>query len=417
MVQTLFVVDPWLRKAMTDQANADKSAFAHLIRPTKFYLKGKVTVDAYQPDSGKVESPRFPDLNSLPIRGGVVALALPLQTGPGRPILAALQVTVASREETSKPIVRMGHPRSTEVLESSLQQDVKSRGEGASISESQITGISVLCTTAVGILDMRLQLECAKAVQGRARDCLAISAAVNGARSLADFEQRVKILLADFFDVACVRLCFYDSEKRELVTTLSRPYRHGAAPAGGNADHGNDLVIGRKNVMKVHIRDGAVGRAARKLDIIHVDRLISSAFVNERADGVDISGRSGEINMLVGPMVAELSDESSLLVGVVQLIEKKHHAEADTMTTLIQEAAAKSDVTGQSASHKHNDSRVTRLKKRFGVCDAFTAQDEDFLASLLRILGLAAHRTMQALAPRSDTGEPLINVGELFAGG
>lgn len=102
----------------------------------------------------------------------------------------------------------------------------------------------------------------------------------------------------------------------------------------------------------------------------HLERLKNSPEVSERADGVDMSGRASESNMLAGPMVARIGDDQPFVIGVLQLIEKKRSEDAG---------------------------------KGGLFCDSFTEQDQRFFKSMLQILGLAAYRTMQLQARAGDS--------------
>mmetsp|Transcript_18147 Transcript_18147/g.47942 ORF Transcript_18147/g.47942 Transcript_18147/m.47942 type:complete len:111 (-) Transcript_18147:43-375(-) len=77
-------------------------------------------------------------------------------------------------------------------------------------------------------------------------------------------------------------------------------------------------------------------------------------------------------------MTADLSDGTCQVVGVLQLMEKRRRG--DDVRTMLELNAG-----GTSEKSKHS-----------GPCDEFTPEDVDFFGILLKVLGLAALRTMQA---------------------
>jgi len=408
---TLYVIDPWLRKVMADHREEITESWKQMT-PTRYYLKGKVTIDAYQRDGGRVEAPRFSDVTSLPLRE-LGEAALPLQTRLGETVFAALQVTFPNAAEAQAQrggvasVRTRRSPRRQEEQADQADVTVKDRSV---LSDSQWNALQLLVGTTVGILDMRLQVEGEKTLQDRARDCLKIAAEVSGTRSLPDFEQKVKLLLSGFFNVAAVRLCFYDQDNKTLVTSPSRPFRYGALLPYEQGDHSREIeletapVVGRRNVVTFSIQEGIVGRCVRKQQCVNLDRLLASVEVSERIDGVDMSGRSGEINMLTGPMVAHLGEDRQLVMGTLQLIAKKRRLDTDNTKMPQRPAGAK------SAKRK---GVPEEMRLRGGPCDPFTDEDQDFFSSMLKILGLAAYRTMQVQA-RAEEGEVPLHVVRLF---
>lgn len=359
---TLYVVDAWLRGEMAEQASSGSC----VLQSTTYYLSGKETVHAYQCDGLRAEPPQFKSLDALPLRGTSKVLALSLQAKHTDPILAAIQVVIADGGD----------------------------GDRVGLVESHMTGLELLCKTATGILDLKIRVLGARILQGRGRDCLNITAEVNGSRNVTDFEQRAKILLARFFNVGAVRVSFLDSNSNDLISAKDQLYRSKTLEQGVPQRKGPVAVapvVGRRVLQRFPTKEGIVGRVIRKRQIVHLERLIMSPHLSERADGVDLYGPGGDINMLAGPMLASLGEDGVRIVGVVQLIEKRGRADADS--TLLR--AASGAIGGPGAAR--------------GICEPFTVEDQDFFHELLRILGLAAFRTMQSQAGASEDVERLLN--------
>lgn len=373
----LFVADPWLRRTMVESSASDgedrgASCGSQQLLHTTFYLSGKVTVHGYWRGGLRPEPPRFPDLSSLPIQGRGSVLALPVQAGTGRPVLAVVQATGTAAQE---PAGDGGAEASTSC-------------NALALSDSQLIALQLLCTTAGGMLDMRRQVESAKAVNTRALGSLDIVAKVHSAASVSEFEQIAKLRMTNFFNVFTARITFYNPASRELLATATRAYRRGDSPKGET----NPMpAIGRRNITRISVQDGIVGRCVRKRQIFHLDPVMSSPFVSEAADGVDIDGDKGFVNMLAGPMIADLSDDSSRVVGVLQLIHKRPRREADSL-------ALEQPMAGGGGDAKD------KAPRRSG-CEAFTQEDQHLFAEMLRVLGMAAYRTMQVQA-RGDMDEP-----------
>lgn len=312
---------------------------------------------------------------------------MPLKIGSGQDVSAVLQVVVNSPAETTPRTGRLGRPRVREELEG--VRDVNNHNEQTGmLSDSQITGLQLLCGTTAGLIDMRLQVAVERDIKRRAEDCLAIAAEISSVPRLTDFEQKVKILLMKFFNVAGVRLCFYDQDTLQLITTPVGPHRK-------NQDASQTAYVGLRRLLKIPVQEGLVGKCARRLRILHVERAALSADLSERADGMDLSGHSAEVNMLVGPMMAHLP-EGTMLIGTLQLIEKKHNLEADSL-----KAATAKPGAGE------NDQLTS------AHCEPFSDEDQTFFGELLKILGLAAYRTMQSQA-RGDSGDVAIHVEKLL---
>lgn len=382
---TLYVVDPWLRASMADNAGASAASggagasavvSSSLLKPTLFYLdSGRVTLHAFRRDGLRAEPPRFTEIASLPVMAASGFMALPLQAGPGRPVLAAMQIT---GDVAQSPTAGQSEQR------------------GMLLSPSQVTAIQLLCGTAAGILDLRRRVDVVRAVQSRSRQCLAITAEVHGVHNLSEFEGRVKLLATKFFNVATARLCFYDADSQELVTSTIRGRRCEDGQPGPHGHHEglpSLAAVGRRSLTRFSVRHGVVGRCARKQAVVHLERVMASPFISETADGVDINGREGEVNMLAGPMVARFADGSSQVVGVLQLLDKKRRPLDDPLAALEQP-----EVAGMGGQQPRGEAAASAagMSAPSLICDPFTAEDQDFFAEVLRILGLAALRTVQA---------------------
>lgn len=393
-ILTLYIIDPWLQGVMAGKGTGDdiiddsEKIKLQPWKPTLLYLQGKVTIHAYQRQAGRVEPPRFTDLDQLPIRM-VGQLALPLQI-EGRPPSAVIQVVVPRRSDSpGRPPV--GRPRMQDEHEGPKETVTEH------ITDAQISGLQLLCGTAANIIEMRSQTSAERAIRMRAEDCLAVTAELSSVPRLTDFEQMVKVHLKRFFNVGFVRLCFWDNSTRMLVTAPDRPYCAGGVVHGDQRDDSSkNAVVGRRQLMHVSLEDGIVGKCTKKLQVFHVERIIMSADASERADGVNMSGHSAHLNMLAGPMVAHLN-EKMLLIGTLQLVEKKPHNDAGSAGMKTKPS------TGAHQSHR-NASRV----------EPFSEEDQTFFSSMLKILGLAAYRTMQ-LQVRSEAGEVEIDIEKLLS--
>merc|ERR1712008_322440 len=213
---------------------------------------------------------------------------------------------------------------------------------------------------------------------------------------MGEFEQRAKVLMTSFFNVSSARICFYSAATHELmaVGTKSR------APAtnDGTSPREPKAVIGRQAITRISIQDGVVGRCVRNREIFHLDPIISCPFISEAVDGIQVNGQTGQINMLAGPLLAELSDDTKV-VGVLQLIEKRPHSEVNAAAALEQSAAA--------AGGGPNSARRSR-------CEVFTDEDQRFFGELVRVLGLAAFRTMQIQSRNESSPDEEISVERLL---
>merc|ERR1719336_866318 len=147
----------------------------------------------------------------------------------------------------------------------------------------------------------------------RMRACMDVAVEVNKARSLQDFEQRVKHLFGTFFNVGSVRLLFYDSERKCLLSSAQ---------------------VRRKEPTAFGLEKGIVGLSARKMQVMHIASISQNPYVDPAADGLQRTGRpvGANASMLCGPLLGD-SDHGGLgestLLGVVQLLEKRRKTSSE----------------------------------------------------------------------------------------
>jgi len=169
-------------------------------------------------------------------------------------------------------------------------------------------------------------------------------------------------------------------------------------------------IVGRRNVSRFPLKEGIVGRCVRTGQVYQTEKISLSQHVSERADGVDLAGRAGDVNMLAGPMVAHFSDGSYVVVGVLQLLEKRSLSDAEA--TLLR-AGADTPVFSTKSSVETEIKPSPRRRQSKQTCEPFTPEDEDFFRELLKILGLAAYRAMQVQTFSVPEMQKL-NVGNLL---
>lgn len=383
-VMTLYIVDPELRSAMDALANE-----TIILAPTKFYLKGQVTVYAYQRRGGRIEPPRFSDLSQLPCRA-LGHLVLPLQA-KDKPPFAVVQIVIHQPAESPK--TRMIKGRAGQRSDNEAQHDGdKDSDQSATLADAQTAALELLCGTAANIIDSYQKSAVEENIRRRSEECLAIAAEISSVPRLTDFEHEVKILLRNFFNVAYVRICFFDSDLNMLLTVPTRPYKSGREVEQDPSF--KQAVVGRRQLQRISLQDGIVGKCLRKQQTFHVEQVVMSTDMSERADGVDMSVGL-DVNMLVGPMVANLS-EKILLIGTLQIVEKKPRADAD-----------------KKPSRRTLKKEKERDDEEEPECEPFSEEDQRFFDSLLKVLGLAAYRTMQ-LQARHDLHDIEIHVEKLM---
>jgi hypothetical protein len=201
-------------------------------------------------------------------------------------------------QESGRSPKRM--PRELQDKFDNRQQPSESRG----FTETHLLHLQIVCTVAGGILEQLKENEAKQKLLNRMRTCFDVSVAVNQARSLADFEQRVKTLLGEFFGVTTVRVLFYDEDNKELLISSAQ--------------------MRRKGLSRLGLDKGVVGLCSKRQQVIHVSNISHHPYIDAAADGLQRSGRpiSSEASMLVGPLVVE-NVEGPRLVGIVQLLERR----------------------------------------------------------------------------------------------
>jgi len=373
-VLTLYVFDEWLCSGMAEVPEGGAvlpSASYELTGISSQSLPG-CQAQAYQ-RRGQVERPQFRSKEELPIVD-VGRLVLPLQAAKKKtaveatrknPVVAAIQVFSRERQEE----LHKTYGAEKDDSEQDLPHWLKSC-------------LQLLCSTAVGIISLRRQVDMAEGIRGRVRDCLAVTGALHGSDDLPALEQLVKRELGRFFHVERVRMLLYDSTANELACAI---------PVEGDAQ-------GRKQIFRVAARSGVVGRVCRKREVMHIDPICRSVAVSERADDVSLSEDLAVGNMLAGPMVAELPDtREELLMGVIQLMGK-----------------TKRTGFGAAELGQPTEEDQGNIPRRKYV--PFTDEDRYFFAQQCRILGLAAYRTMQVqeLSRHSDRVGGDFNIAALL---
>lgn len=311
---TVYVIDRWLRQAATKEQQTKT-----LEQPAIFYLgQGKTELQVMRRSDNvpqKAVAPRFSDLQALPYRSrnaAAVAVKHPNQSRTW----AVLQVVIddASGETNAPP---------PKVIKEVLKDDQLNDRTSASFLDVHVNYLQLLCGMVGGILLNIQQLQQRTIIVERNRSCIDSAVLVNKAKSIADFEQRVKHLLGSFFKVNTIRVLFYDPETDSLLLSSSQ--------------------MRKKGCMAIPITKGIVGQCAQKRQMMFVNDLASNPWVDAVADGLQTTRQSaaGHSGMLVGPMlvdetepsspvssqaranVVSESTEGSALFGVVQLLEQK----------------------------------------------------------------------------------------------
>lgn len=340
---TVYMLDDWLRS--TALAPTDG-------QPILFYLgAGKTTVQVFHASGPRAEPPKFGDLQALPTRSrGSLAVAVQMPTSHTR--LAVLQVV-----STEEPKEKRSPPQTPKALQGRLGRDSPEAQEPSGFTDSQLMYLQLVCNVAGGVLEQLKDGALKQRLLDRMHSCVDVSGAINQARSLPDFEQRVKHLLGEFFGVTTVRVLFYDSETNELLISSAQ--------------------MRRKGVSKLPLDKGVVGLCAKRQAVVHVANISHHPYIDATADGLQRTGRpvAAEAAMLVGPLVIE-SVEGSRLVGVVQLLER-------------QKKNGPVDVAEKD--------------------DGFSAEEQNLFTQLLRVCAQAAWRTykvqeLTAQVNNSQTG-------------
>lgn len=290
---TVYMLESWLRTTATDPS---------LGQPTLFYLgQGKTTVQVFQHKEGRPEPPRFADLQALPFRTRT-ALAVAMTTPTSHSRLGVLQAVCVEDHKSSRSPAQT--PR---VLRQIIGHGQDSRAESREpmgFSDSQMMYLQLVCTVAGGILEQLKRADAKQRLLDRMRACVDVAVGINKARSLSDFEQRVKHQMSTFFTVQTVRVLFYDAEAEELLVSSAQ--------------------MRRKGVANVRLDKGVVGLCAKRQAVIHVANISHHPYIDAAADGLQRTGRpvGADAAMLCGPLIVDY-DEGGKLIGVVQLLERR----------------------------------------------------------------------------------------------
>lgn len=294
---TVYIVDPWLRKAVTIGHSKTEQL-------TIFYLgQGKTELQALvRLEESKVCPPVFTDLQALPFRSKTCS-AMPVLTPNRTRIWAVLQVTledskIAESEANFVPRI---------LQDAGVSQDINRLSQ--CFTDSHINYLQLLCAFIGGVLLHIERLDNRAKIVDRTRAIMEGAIDVNKARTLADFEQRVKHLFSGFFSVNTIRVLFFDHDSRCLLISSSQ--------------------MRKKGTTTISITKGILGQCAQKKQVINIPDIHQNPFVDPIADGLQRNGRPVNTHaaMLVGPMLVEASsDRGHELLGVVQLLEKKRRA-------------------------------------------------------------------------------------------
>jgi len=326
---TIYMLDSWLRAAASDKDD----------QPALFYLgSGRTTVQVFRTDGARAEAPRFQDLQALPTHTRT-ALAVAVQMPSAHRKMAMLQV-VANTEEPEKKHSPVKRPPK-ELQDKMMQQPTENQ---AGFTDAHLMYLQMVCNVAGGIMEQLKDAEKKSKLLDRMRSCVDVTVAINQARSLPDFEQRVKHLLGNFFAVNTVRVLFYEIDTDELLISSAQ--------------------MRRKGLSRLGLDKGVVGLCAKKQQVVHVANISHHPYIDAAADGLQRSGRpiSSESSMLVGPLVIE-NVEGPRLVGVVQLLERRKVKDT--------EREAQSEKKGEE----------------------FSQEEQSLFTQLLRVCAQAAWRT------------------------
>eukprot|EP00747_Dinoflagellata_sp_TGD_P169020 gnl/TRDRNA2_/TRDRNA2_196839_c0_seq1.p1 gnl/TRDRNA2_/TRDRNA2_196839_c0~~gnl/TRDRNA2_/TRDRNA2_196839_c0_seq1.p1 ORF type:complete len:655 (+),score=111.92 gnl/TRDRNA2_/TRDRNA2_196839_c0_seq1:50-2014(+) len=306
VVLTVFMLDPWLRLVVPDASDGPA---------VLFYLQGKVTVQVFHGDKGggSAQQPLFSEVSALPYRAKrsmCLAMTMP---GTGRR-LAVLQAVSNEEKQGEKKISHFGWDADAaasgsmpKVLKSTMTSISEKPKEDVNFTDSQLSCLQLVCHIAGGILEQRERLGQTHRLVDRMQSCTDVTVAVNKAKSLPDFEQRVKHMLSNFFGVSVVRVLLFNVETQELIISKAQMHRGSAMSIG----------IGR----------GVCGMCAKRQQVIHIANVSQHPYVDQIADGLHRPGKQIALDaaMLVGPLVLD-SEEGHQLLGVVQLLERTRKA-------------------------------------------------------------------------------------------
>lgn len=408
-VATLYVGDPWLRRNMTEAAAAEEGVVynnltTQMLNPVMFYLNGKVPMHAIRRDGAKPEAPRFTELAQLPVLGGANFVALPVSpvSSRGRPF-AVLQITQATAVGAAAAGAAPREEATPAAMAAAISETFGAGGGVLGLTAAQIGAVQLVCSTAAGILDMRRSQDVIRLVRDRARSALGIIEEACRTTTVCEFESHARPLISKFFNVGRVRISFFDSERREMLTTTIMGYR--AQGEGRQAPGGSAPVVGRRHVQRFPTDEGVIGRCARAQTTVHLERIRGCPIVSPAADGVDLAESLAEANMLAGPMVARFGDGRCHVMGVVQLMHKLKRSADDPLHWNGGGEPSGGAAGARSPMRSHPKSGISgSIAVPF---ERFTREDEDFFSQMLSTLGLALWKTIEA--QKAATGLALLD--------
>jgi len=252
------------------------------------------------------------------------------------------------------------------------QQQCPLDEEKSYFSDGQSTCLQLVCSLAGGVMEATERTDRLRVSNVRVVRCFQIAAIVCKARTVADFEQRVKYALGYFFNVMMVRVLFYNESADELLVSAT----------GQQAQGARRQPKFKRKCKSFYTDSGIVGQAVRKRMVINVGHALASPYVDAQADGLDMAPRplNSESNMMVGPMSFEPDDDkmTEVIVGVVQLVER------------IENHSGKS---GRSAWDEGIGAGKDAVVERPGK--DFTPEDELLFKTVLKVCGSVARRVLQ----------------------
>lgn len=345
---TIYMLDDWLRTKAVNPNDTQP--------PALFFLgAGKTTAQVFRSDSARAEPPKYQDLKALPIRSRN-SLALAIMMPSSHKKMAMLQILATEESKESKVPVRA--PKA-------LQERLGGRQspDHNGFTETHLMHLQMVCTVAGGILEQLKDADAKSYLLERMRSCFDVSVAVNQARSLPDFEQRVKTLLGNFFGVNTVRVLFYDADSNELLISSAQ--------------------MRRKGLLRLGLDKGVVGVCAKRQQVIHVANISHHPYIDAAADGLQRAGRpvSSEASMLIGPLVIE-NVEGARLIGVVQLLERRKDKK---------------------------DSGPTKDEE-------FSAEEQSLFNQLLRVCAQVAWRTYKVQELTAQVNNAPMSLADMLAG-
>jgi hypothetical protein len=310
---TIFVVEPWLRLAVEEAAHKKLAVY--------YVSKGDVELCALA-GPGKTEPPQFPDLKSLPLRTRTAIAAVVPRAGnrTGMPY-AVVQATLDKEGDTSgRRPTRAGRMSNIASIGSDDSGDdsanlVDSRQleseEAIAFTDHHISWVQVVCNiSGIHLANCQQSADHEQACD-KLKNCIETSVNLLKAKSLRDYEQRLKGLFTAFFSVACVRLLFFDpADPTRLWISASQ--------------------IKSNEPKAQSIEKGICGLCARQLAVQHIRVIASHPYLDNAADGMHRAGRAPNFkgSMLCGPLIVEPDqykdpNHGNKLLGVIQIFDRK----------------------------------------------------------------------------------------------